>query len=633
MFKSEKQKRFVITLAIVFVVIYALLYLMIQAGYSAVSFKSLISTIFSALTPVLMGGVIAYLLNPILKLFELKILKKISRPKLRRGLSILLTYLLVLLLIVGLFAAILPQIISSIQDFGSNINNYTSAMQTAIEALFDDLNVYIDNHPSVRNLLETMRIYDWIGSIVEDDLSKIETPGDIDKEPVSSDTEAGDELENETKEETSPEESTPSTDSSETFSEADSFFSEDYENNASEKLELSFEAFSAFLMTKLQDFSDSLVETLGSLAFWLIDFGVAFLTFLKNIILGIFISIYLLFSKERVGAQFKRMLAAFLPKNASDELLRICQYSNRTLTNSIFGTLIDSTIVGLLTGLLLQFFGIKYALLIALIVGITNVIPLFGPFIGAIPSVILLFIHDISLIIEHPNEPARFSSFTFIILILIIQQIDGNIINPHVLGNTTGLSSLGVVLSIIIMSSLFGFFGMLLGVPVAAILIGIGKELTEKILAKKRLPVAVADYYAPNSPMPPETPEEEVRQHAHTALYRSLQFFLEKLRHVFRKILYRNHGKSKSLKMWVNMKLGVRSIRHKVSHTLHHEDQESSEQGKSKAAPKEPPRASAWPVENGAEAPKDTEAFEKPDTKEDAASSEFSCPSSNDKRD
>lgn len=597
MFKSEKTRRLAIILGIAFVVIYSTLFLMIQAGYSEDKFSSIGDTVLSVLSPIIMGGVIAYILNPILRFFETKIFRKMKRPRLRRALSVFLTYLLVLLLLIGLFSAIIPQLVSSVQEFGSNINNYASAIQTALVSGFDNLNQYIDAHPSIRNLLENMGVYTWIGQIIEEDTAETLPPvSDGTDLPISSDTVP------ELPSESLPEVTVPATDvtdpdlagntlpdpsesvgtdnsaSTDTGSDIspdsstkDPFgvFEEPSDESLTQKHELSFEAFSEFIMNKLSEFSVSFGESLESLMNSLIGLGFSFVNFIKNTILGIFISIYLLLGKERVGAQCKRLVVAFFPKKASDTILRITKRSDRTAGRFIMGTLIDAVFVAFVTFFALKIFDIKYALLIAIIIGFTNMIPFFGPFIGGIPSALLLLIDDITTIVNNPGEPAHFSCITFIILMLIIQQIDGNIINPRVIGNSTGLSSLGVLLSVTVMSGFFGFFGMLLGVPVAAIIIGIGKEITEHLLKKKKLPVALAEYYSKNSMVPPETPEEELEHQEHTAFYRWAMRIHEKLRHVFRKLLYRKHGKSKSLRMWVKMKLGVRKVKHKVNHTIH----------------------------------------------------------------
>lgn len=587
MFKSEKTKRLAIIFGIAFVVIYSTLFLMIQAGYSDDRFSSIGKTVLSVLSPVIAGGVIAYILNPILRFFEKVIFKKMNRPRLRRGLSLLLTYLLVLLLLIGLFSAIIPQLVSSIQEFGSNLGNYASAMQTALVSGFDNLNQYIDEHPSVRELLENMGVYAWIGQIIEEDTAETLPPVTEGTDlPISSDSlpetppsesdpevtiPATDVTDPDSAGQTLPAPSDTAVDSSENTVSGDPFdiFEEPSDESLTQKHELSFEAFSEFIMKKLSQLSVSFGESIEGFIDSLIGLGFSFLNFIKNTILGIFISIYLLLGKERVGAQCKRLISALFPKKAADTILRITKRSDHTAGRFIMGTLIDAVFVAIVTLIALTIFDIKYALLIAIIIGFTNMIPFFGPFIGGIPSALLLLIDDITTMVNNPDEPARFTCITFIILMLIIQQIDGNIINPRVIGNSTGLSSLGVLLSVTIMSGFFGFFGMLLGVPVAAIIIGIVKEITEYLLKKKKLPVALAAYYEKNSMVPPETPEEELEHQEHTAFYRFAMRIHEKLRHFFRKLLYRNHGKSRSLKMWVKMKLGIRSVKHKVNHTIH----------------------------------------------------------------
>lgn len=547
MFKTDKTKRFLLIAAIVFVVIYAILYLMIQAGYDMHAFSAILKMILDVLTPVIAGGLIAYLLNPILRFWERKVFKKMKYPRVRRALSVFLTYLLVILLLVGIFSAILPQVVTSVQEFGSNIENYANALQTAISSLFDDLNNYIDAHPSVRNLLESMHVYDWIGKVIEEESGGAILP--------------------------------PTINGAETGIPGEEVIPPDL----SQKHELSFEAFSEFLMEKLSSLSSVFTELIASFANSILDFGFAFVNFLKNILLGIFISIYLLLSKERVAAQCKRFVTAFFPLKTANEIIRISRYSDKTVGRFMLGTIIDAVIVALLTLFFLTVFKIKYALLISLIIGVTNMIPFFGPFIGSIPSAILLFIDDITYIINNPDEPVRFSFLTFILIILVIQQIDGNIINPRIIGDNTGLSSLGVILSVTIMSGFFGFFGMLLGVPVAAIIVGLGKEITENRLKKKSLPVTVAEYYSENSMVPPETPEEEQEHHEHTAFYRMVLAIREKMRHAFRKKLYRKNKHSRSLRMWVNMKLGVRSVRQRMDHVIHPEQRKTPDEAEAPA--------------------------------------------------
>ncbi len=200
----------------------------------------------------------------------------------------------------------------------------------------------------------------------------------------------------------------------------------------------------------------------------------AFIDQLKNAFLGIVISVYLLFSKEKITAQLKKTMYAFLPKKNGDGILSFLSFTDDTFGGFIIGKLLDSIIIGVLTFIVLAIFKMPYYQMISVIIGVTNVIPFFGPFIGAIPGVFIIFIAD----------PTK--ALWFIVIIIIIQQIDGNIIGPKILGQTTGLSSLGVIIAITVMSGLLGVAGMFIGVPLFALLyIGFERILNRRIAEKK----------------------------------------------------------------------------------------------------------------------------------------------------
>ena len=157
------------------------------------------------------------------------------------------------------------------------------------------------------------------------------------------------------------------------------------------------------------------------------------------------------------------------------------------MTNFIFsgfisGKLLDSLIIGILCFISLTLLKIPYALLVSVIVGVTNIIPFFGPFIGAIPSAVLILL----------VEPKK--CFIFLIFILFLQQLDGNIIGPTILGDSTGLSAFWVVVSILVGGGLFGFIGMVMGVPTFAVFYNITKNLIEYFLSKKKIPIETAEY-------------------------------------------------------------------------------------------------------------------------------------------
>lgn len=215
---------------------------------------------------------------------------------------------------------------------------------------------------------------------------------------------------------------------------------------------------------------------------YVIDYGGKIVGGVKNIILGIIIAIYLLISKEKLCAQGKKILNAMLSRRNYLNTIRFARFTHETFGGFIIGKILDSIIIGILTFIVLAICKIPYYPLISVIVGVTNVLPFFGPFIGAIPSFFIIFI----------ASPSK--ALLFLLLILIIQQLDGNVIGPAILGDTIGVDALWIVISITVCGSLFGFMGMLLGVPAFAIVYVLLKQNVEKKLKRKNHPVHTAFY-------------------------------------------------------------------------------------------------------------------------------------------
>ena len=179
---------------------------------------------------------------------------------------------------------------------------------------------------------------------------------------------------------------------------------------------------------------------------------------MMNVMIGVMACVYMLNSKERFQGQFKKVILATLPKEKAEAVFDFAKFTNRTFGGFINGKIIDSIIIGIICFILMKIFGFPYPILISAIIGITNVIPFFGPFIGAIPAAIIILL------------VSPIHALYFLVLIFILQQVDGNIIGPAILGNTTGIASFWVLFSIVIGGGLFGFIGMVLGVPVFAII-------------------------------------------------------------------------------------------------------------------------------------------------------------------
>lgn len=201
-----------------------------------------------------------------------------------------------------------------------------------------------------------------------------------------------------------------------------------------------------------------------------------------NIILGLIISIYLLIDKHKLCALNKKITYAIFPEGAANKVIEITHRSNITFGKFLSGKIIDSTIIGILTFIILTIFNMPYTLLISVIIGITNIIPFFGPFIGAVPAfVIILFVSPIQ-------------AFWFLLIILIIQQIDGNIIGPKILGNSIGISAFWILFSILVAGKVLGLLGMIIGVPLFAVMYSIIKDIIEGKLKKKGLKTETKDY-------------------------------------------------------------------------------------------------------------------------------------------
>ncbi len=208
--------------------------------------------------------------------------------------------------------------------------------------------------------------------------------------------------------------------------------------------------------------------------------GVVVLT--KNILIGFIVMIYLLNLKDTLLAQAKKIAYGLFPLGFANGLVEKFRFVHKVFGGFITGKLIDSLIIGGLTFVVLSLLKMPYTMLISVIVGVTNVIPFFGPFIGAVPSAILL-------LLVSPKQ-----CLIFLICILLIQQFDGNILGPKILGNSTGLSSFWVLFSILFFGGILGPVGMIIGVPTFAVIYRLLSEFIEDRLKKKALPTATDEY-------------------------------------------------------------------------------------------------------------------------------------------
>ncbi|MDD4200122.1 MAG: AI-2E family transporter [Eubacteriales bacterium] len=228
--------------------------------------------------------------------------------------------------------------------------------------------------------------------------------------------------------------------------------------------------------------TNTIIPHSGSLAVAISDrligaFGVVF-----NFFIGIIVSVYFLNMKDTLSAQAKKIIVANFKESTAEEILEGADYTNKTFGGFISGNIIDSAIVGIICFLVMSIFGWEYSLLISCIIGISNIIPFFGPFIGAVPSALLLLMVN------------PWHCLYFIIFILILQQFDGNILSPKILGDSTGLASFWVLFAALVGGGLFGFIGMVLSIPVFAVIYAYLSRALNKRLAKKGFSTDTLDY-------------------------------------------------------------------------------------------------------------------------------------------
>lgn len=223
----------------------------------------------------------------------------------------------------------------------------------------------------------------------------------------------------------------------------------------------------------------NLLSTVSTVASSVLSIGSA----MVNLMVSIVVTIYLLLDRERYLAQCKKLFyAVSRNKRFNRIVMEAVHQTDQIFSGFISGKLLDSLIVGILCFVCLTLLKIPYALLVSVIVGVTNIIPMFGPFIGAIPSAFLV-------LLVSPIECVK-----FLIFVIVLQQLDGNVIGPRILGNSTGLSALYVTVAMLLFGKLMGFVGMIVGVPLFATLYYIVKRLAEYSLKQQELPVETAYY-------------------------------------------------------------------------------------------------------------------------------------------
>lgn len=205
-------------------------------------------------------------------------------------------------------------------------------------------------------------------------------------------------------------------------------------------------------------------------------------SFLKDFAVGLIFSLYILFNKALLMRQFRKLLYACINNTFVEHIFKTGNKAHRIFSGFIYGKLLDSFIIGVLCFIGISILKIPYTMLVAVVIGVTNIIPVFGPYLGGIPCAALILLTD----------PIK--GLYFIIFIILLQTLDGNFIGPKILGNSTGLSAFWVVFAIVVGGGLFGVVGMLVGVPLFAVIYYLITALVNYRLRRKKLPLA-SDYY------------------------------------------------------------------------------------------------------------------------------------------
>ncbi len=375
-----------------------------------------LSGVFRIFRPIVIGLVAAYLCNPFFRFFERKIFFRLRPPKLRRAISLICAFLMLLLMVALLLLLILPQLFESITTFTKNYNSYLSSAINKLNDIVHGINGFFARFIQKDTLLQPI-------------------------DPQSLPNLLG------------------------------SFFGS--------------EGILAKFSLEIGSIINALSQTLSAIT----DF-----------ILGLFIAIYLLSTKEKRAAQLMKLRRAIFNDRINEHITRFISTADDSFGGFFTGKLMDSLIVGVLTYVLTSIFDIHYALLISTFIALTNIIPIIGPVIGAIPTAFILLL----------SQPDKV--LIYILIIVLIVQIDNNIIAPKILGENTGVSSLCVLIAITTMGNLWGLIGMLLGVPLFATVLELVELYIIDRLQKKGLPSGLGNYYAPDTIV---DPSRDIQSHTH----------------------------------------------------------------------------------------------------------------------
>lgn len=380
---SKNRKYYTISIYVISVVVFSAIFIKILYNWGAT--VATVKHILGMVSPFLMGFLIAYMINPLVKLISEKLLLKackIKSHKRRNGISVLLSYIIVFSTITTIIVFVIPQIVDSFKA----VTEFVNTAQQGYHSIISFIEGISEKHPQI----DTTPVIEFIEKLPE-------------------------------------------------------------------------------------NISNIISKTIPTLAATIYSTSLSVITGVLNLLIAIMVSIYMLLDKTRLINNGKRFIYAVFKKESVNSVLNTARECNTIFSSFVVGKLIDSTIIGLLCFIALRFANIPCALVISVIVGITNMIPYFGPFIGAIPSILLLLVIDIGY------------ALVFAIIILLLQQFDGLFLGPRILGDKTGLRPFWVIFAITIGGSLAGVAGMFLGVPTVAVIAHLVDKYMDKKINKKEV--------------------------------------------------------------------------------------------------------------------------------------------------
>lgn len=532
--EKKRNKNFYIRLAIVYAICIFLLFLTINYY----SFAGTVTKLTKVLMPLFYGLLIAYFCNPIFKLFSEKVFKKIKSSAIKKTLSIVLTYLIVLLLVFGFVLILIQQMAIHISSFIENLDNNIQNTKEAIIELINGFDfIKSDNEindkqtpttepndnksgtdvtaTSTKSITINTNSTNQNTIICLNPQCKTQFPENYNFCPacgLSSSINICNNCGREIKYcsicghiLSSQEDNVLSCDNCNSTvvncPECGLPIGQNQTNNIEDIIHINDngtnfrftkEGIAEFVNNVFDD-SVSLVRALGSFIIkWandnnLWDSGLSVATTIYDVLLGMILSVYILIEKDMLCAKAKKITFAVIKKENAEKLVALVSYSDKKIGHFIKGKFLESVIVGFMSYILFLIAGIPSPFMIAMIVAIMNIIPVFGPFLGAVPAAFIVFIMN----------PSK--AIPYIILVLIIMQINGNYISPKIVGSSTGLTPFAAIVALLLMSGYFGVIGMFIGIPICAILVELMWKGMDKRLNDKCMPNALDDYYSPQA--------------------------------------------------------------------------------------------------------------------------------------